>query len=139
MGFYIKALVAACRLWIQSWDGVLRFPVLLRHIPIRRAGFAYRDVAGVLARRGSVPVPLARRSVRVVSGLKLAPLGLIGHNARSFYYGEHLICRMYVRPCARAVVEEDGYDLQFLALFASNQMMHIDRAFKVFGIGRASV
>jgi hypothetical protein len=76
--------------------------------------------------------------VRVLAGLKLAPLCLICHYAGSLYDGEHLVCRVYVGPCARAVVEEDGYDLQLLALFASNQVVHVHRAFEVFGVGRAS-
>ena len=81
---------------------------------------------------------MARGGVCVLTRLKLAPLGLIGHYAGSFYDGQDLIGRMYVRPRARAVVEKDGYDLQLLALFASDQVVHVHRAFEVLRIGRAS-
>ena len=108
------------------------------NIPIRRAGLADRDVTRVLARRGPVPVPLACGSVRVLARLKLAPLGLVRNHAGPFHDGQNLIGRMYVRPRARAVVEKDGYDLKLLALFASDQVVHVYRAFEVFGVGRAS-
>jgi len=82
---------------------------------------------------------MAGGSMRVLARLKLAPLGLIRHHAGSFYDGQDLIGRMYVRPRARAVIEKDGYDLKLLALLASDQVVHVHRAFEVFGVGRASL
>ena len=71
----------------------------------------------------------------MISRVKMPPLRLVGHDACAFHASQHLIGRVDVRFGSGSVFEEDCEELKVLALFASDQVVHVNRTLEVFGVG----
>ena len=91
-------------------------------------------MTGGLTGRCSVPVPAASRCEGVVSGVKVLALRFVGYDALTLNDGQNLVGRMDMGPGSGAIVEEDGNDLQFLALLFRDQVMHVNRPLEMFRV-----
>ena len=74
----------------------------------------------------------------MVPWMKMLALRLVCYYALTFDDGEDLIGRMNMRSGAGAIVEEDGNDLQFLALLFRDQVVHVNRPLEMFGVRGSS-
>ena len=74
----------------------------------------------------------------MIAGMKMLALRLVCYYALTFDDGQDLIRRMNMRSGSGAIVEENGNDLQFLALLFRDQVMHVNRSLEMLGVRGSS-